>query len=193
MKLKNLPEQILQELFYRPLFMLYEETDLALRTWSVGLKVIALPVIVGEHIGGASLKRVPDLTAYLALRNSLVVQRRAFRPSLKKYRLLKLIRHLSDIPASMFHGYRGKLLTRAFIDGVFRKFGTSGPSLYYPLIIVPKELKFKTVQIMLLAVRWRMLRKLSSRYEYRLRTLTIKDNDLKELATPFLVQLSIDT
>lgn len=191
-KLKTLPEHILRELFCPSLFMFYEESDLALRTWSIGLKTVALPIVVGEHGGSLSAKKFPDLTTYLFLRNSLLVQKRTFKASLMKYCLLKLIKHLLDTPTGIFNDYQGKLLTRAFVDGALGKIRISEPSPYYPLIIIPKEFRFKSIHILPLAVRWRMFRNLSLHYEHRLKTLTITDNDLKKLTTPFLVQLSFD-
>ncbi|MEM1610500.1 MAG: glycosyltransferase family 2 protein [Sulfolobales archaeon] len=185
-KLKPVME-VRGRLFREELFLLWEETELALNMWSHGFKTIAIPEVVGIHMGSATVKKTMDLAWYVGKRNKHLIYRRTLSPYLRsRYLYMPLISEISGLYIRILQGSRGRIATRGLIDSFFTKELSKiarGP--YEPLLLAPKS--WLAIHNLLLASS----KKLLKRYGYlvRLNTLVVDDERLRNTIKPFLIKI----
>jgi GT2 family glycosyltransferase len=174
-------------LFKEELFLLWEETELALDMWSHGFKTIAIPEIVGIHMGSATVKKAMPLAWYAAKRNKYLIYRKTLSPYLKsKYLYMPVIFEVAGLYLRIFQGSGGRIISRGFIDGIFKKElmkTCKGP--YEPLLLAPKIRL--SLQSLMLALSENLLEKHG--YLAKLKTLVLDDEKLKSSSRPYIIRV----
>ena len=70
------PRTVLKKLrrpFDERLYLYYEDVDICLRAWSMGIPSLLLPIIIGKHYRSTTTKRFPGLLTYLMFRNRFYI------------------------------------------------------------------------------------------------------------------------
>jgi GT2 family glycosyltransferase len=176
-------------LFKEELFLLWEETELALDMWNHGFKTIAIPEIVRIHMGSVIVKKTMPLAFYAAKRNKYLIYRRTLSPYLRsKYLYMPLISEVAGLYLRIFQGSRVRMISRGFIDGIFkRELIKTCRDPYEPLLLAPRIRLSLQSLILTLSESENLLEEHG--YLARLKTLVVDYERLKSSSRPYIIRI----
>jgi len=190
------PIILLQGYIFNPyLFAYFEDVELSFKSWSLGLKVSAYPVVVGEHLGSATHKRASILKRYLLTRNEHIILRSYFSGKARIILLPKYINSFTSLLYRCLYGEKGRLITRGIIDGLLFqkrlkiKQESSYSGQFYPLIfnVNIREWIFHSMPA---GFRRTILRRFTIELEHIISRMTVDREMLKKSTQPFILKLN---